>query len=150
MDDGESSDDCEGFIERGVSRDRFFQLVRFRGELRASDIAIMTPPVSDHRLDGVTLFDVRYAQIDISYAEGRDLSAEIGARRSRKKARGAYLVADDYTYGLARMYSGSAGVHYEEQKIFRDLDEAIAWLGVEPGQLAEAEAALVRMNDAAD
>ena len=138
--------DGQGFIERGVSRDQVFQLVRFRGNLQARDIAVMAPPASDHRLDGVTLFDVRSARIDLSYAEGRGLSQVIGSRRSTKKRRGAYLVADDFTYGLARMYAGSAGVYYEEQEIFRDIEEALAWLGVDATQAAEAEAALRRMD----
>ena len=58
----------------------------------------------------------------------------------------AIVVRNNLHYGLARMYQAIAEEYREEVRVMRDLDEAIAWLGV--SELAEQVRGLRRAEDA--
>jgi hypothetical protein len=50
------------------------------------------------------------------------------------ESRRAIVVSDDTIFGVSRMYEAQAASAGEVQ-IFRDIDEALAWLGVDPSDL---------------
>lgn len=58
------------------------------------------------------------------------------ARRSAfgAESRRAIVVSDDTIFGVSRMYEAQAATA-GEVRIFRDIDEALAWLGVDPSEL---------------
>ena len=45
-------------------------------------------------------------------------------------SRRAFVVADDVAFGMARMYQILTSDHAHDLTVFRDLDEARAWLGL--------------------
>jgi hypothetical protein len=49
-----------------------------------------------------------------------------------KNARRAVLVADDVTFGLARMHEMLRGASGDELQVFRDRAAAVEWLGLPP------------------
>lgn len=44
------------------------------------------------------------------------------------RSRTAIVVSDDYSYGMSRMYEAFADASPIEVDVFRDMDEAVAWL----------------------
>lgn len=68
---------------------------------------------------------------EISNARVRQI-AEADVRRPERIDRMAILVATDVGFGLARMYQTLSSEMNTEVRIFRDRDEAMAWLGLEP------------------
>ncbi len=50
-----------------------------------------------------------------------------------KGSRRAIVVGDDVTYGMARMYQILTDQHAHDLTVFREHEEAIAWLGL-PGE----------------
>ena len=77
------------------------------------------------------LSDARAAQSEVSGPGVRGL-----ARHSAfgPESRRAIVAADDAIFGVSRMYEAQA-TQAGEVRIFRDYDEALAWLGVDPSEL---------------
>jgi hypothetical protein len=79
------------------------------------------------------IFDLREAAISsLSFDDADELvdferahSRYLGPRRC------AFVAPDDINYGTARMYSTLEEDSPMETRVFRDLDSALAWLGVD-------------------
>ncbi len=64
-----------------------------------------------------------------------------------KESRRAFVVASQLQFGLSRMFGTLREVAGEKQfRVFRDMDEAIGFVGVDPGVVLEALAALRRKH----
>ena len=61
-------------------------------------------------------------------------SAHRGIANRRGNARVAVLVGDDLTYGLARMYEAMGLPPKLQMQVFRDVDEAEAWVSFPPSE----------------
>lgn len=75
------------------------------------------------------VFDLRAADLSRLTAEAfrgfAVINQDFAGRRGR--ARSALLVADDLQFGLLRMYEVLGATQNLENRVFRDLDDAIAW-----------------------
>jgi hypothetical protein len=79
------------------------------------------------------LVDTRHAaSMDRLSAEGlRKVAARASPHLRPPGGRMALVVAESLTYGLARMYSVYAEETRSEIEVFRDIEEACAWLGID-------------------
>jgi hypothetical protein len=83
-------------------------------------------PDYDPAFDGI--IDVRSASADVSPDDIRDI-AELVRRRPREATgRRAVLVSSDEHFGLMRMFEAYASGGPTRYRVFRDPDEAKAWL----------------------
>lgn len=108
--------------------DRNLLLVTVTGPVTDADFADANfPDVPSGTLE---LLDLAGAgRPEISTARLRHL-AETDTRRPQRIARMAILVTTDVAFGLARMYQTLSSEMKTEVQIFRDRDQALAWLGV--------------------
>jgi len=77
-----------------------------------------------------TLYDIRAGSLSGLYAQAMRWIGDQG--RKFKERRGAHrtalLVADDLSFGMSRMYEVLGGRPETAVRVFRDYDEALAWL----------------------
>jgi len=124
-------------IEDRFDAARNLLFVRFTGELSEEDLVKYAqraaanpaiPPAHDEL-------------IDLSRAEIADLQshtlrriAELfaGGDRTPERSRVALVAADDVSYGLSRMYQAFRSHSPLDLRVFRDVAEARAWLGLPP------------------
>jgi hypothetical protein len=102
------------------------------GEIGASDIIAALEELfrhPDYRPGLIGLADLR------SYTWRSEMSdirrvAQFMIANGKKigRSRTAIVVSSDYSYGMSRMYEAFAAASPIEVKIFRDMDEAVAWL----------------------
>ena len=115
--------------------DRNLVYVRFTGLVSREDTlefarALLSDPMFRPGLD--ELIDAR----DCEYSGGgfdeileyRGVRLESG-RPAAGKGRWACVVSDDLMYGLSRMFGTLASDLGVEMRVFRDMDEALGWLG---------------------
>ena len=123
-----------------VDADRSLVLSRGWGAVTGADLlmhvrSLRTDPRFQPQFS--QLFDFRATtDVRVDAQSVREIAAQnpfgAGARR-------AFVVANDVAFGMARMYQILTEVSPDELEVFRDLDEALRWLGV-----AEAKAELLR------
>jgi len=98
-------------------------------ELRAHQQAVLSDPAFDPTL--YQLWDCRGVdQVEVSNAVLRDLA---GSRSFAPGTKRAVVAATDLHYGLARMFQIMHGDAPEDFQVFRSLEDATAWLGLEVG-----------------
>ena len=86
------------------------------------------------------LADVRQAQaLDVSAATLRKVDALHRERYAGSDAgfRTAILTRKDQPYGIARMYQVFSDEGPENVKIFREMEEALEWLGIDRDALGD-------------
>ena len=100
-------------------------------ELKDHHVAMFGDPAFDPGFD--QLADFRGAIPRVSSETVRMI-----ARRSRfaSEARRAFVVSSEVAFGLGRMFELSLGAEAETVRLFEDIDEARAWLGLTPSSSA--------------
>ncbi|TLS67224.1 hypothetical protein FEF65_07225 [Mariprofundus erugo] len=86
----------------------------------------------------VELADCRYLH-DISALSSDGLMISAGMEKGQLRtagSKGAIVVANDVVFGLARVYAAIAAQSRIDSRVYRDLDEAVDWLGM--GHLKQA------------
>ena len=106
---------------------------RFQGEITMQDFigAIQESAAHPDWVAGKDLLtDLREAQLSLSYDEMTMVVESIPA--SQQIDKNAIVVRRDMEYGMARMFEmlSEKTVHWNEYRIFRDMDEAKQWLGI--------------------
>jgi hypothetical protein len=89
----------------------------------------------DYRPEGNSLCDVREAGVGAFTGEGvrRVVDTVLKHRGAPPGTRTAIVVGRDLTYGLARMFEQQLEAESpSDVMVFRDMDEAMAWLEGEP------------------
>ncbi len=129
--------------ERGIL------LVRFTGSVRPSHLRAGY----GHRATGAAyrpgmavITDLREALFDASYEEMTAVMQYLDAIFSRSggpPGSGAIVAPADLTFGLSRMYKLLTGDTYPTLAVFREWDEAIRWLEIDP---AAADALAARLE----
>jgi hypothetical protein len=119
-------------IDISFSWEQWLVHLTMHGEIDgAAFLAAIAQVAVDSRLqaDMHFLFDLRAATLSLSGADCEAVALRMG-RIAHWLHRTAFVVSTDYAYGLSRM----AGIYKElannptDFRIFRDLDEAAAWL----------------------
>lgn len=80
----------------------------------------------------IELADCRYLH-DISALSADGLMVSAGMEKGQLRtagSKGAIVVANDLVFGLARVYAAIAAQDRVDSRVYRDLDEAIDWLGM--------------------
>lgn len=87
--------------------------------------AALSDPAMDSSFDG--LVDMTAAQIKLSYDDVRQIAH--GLRNDHRASRGhwAFVVSSTLSHGIVRMFEALSDETITVQ-IFRDRDEALAWL----------------------
>jgi len=123
----------ERFLIRFEYRPEYLALVaRFHGLLTFQDLLQIAPQVHGHPnfpdVRGV-LFDMRAARTGHDPKELRRFVDLLAERREPRGYRAAYLVEDDFAFGMTRMFDALAeGLHDRARMIFREERAAFAWL----------------------
>jgi len=81
-----------------------------------------------YRVDAPRLYDVREVEDSIDTSALRSLAHRKEFIGSVDGARSAIVVSRDITFGIARMYQTWMEGQPVEVRVFRDVDEARAWL----------------------
>lgn len=74
------------------------------------------------------LIDVRAATSDMTPDDVRDIAELVRRRPATSESRRAVLVASDKHFGLMRMFEAYTSVGPTRYRVFRDPEEANAWL----------------------
>jgi len=102
------------------------------GEIGASDIIEAVEELfrnPDFRPGLIGLADLRSYTWRSEMSDIRRVAQFMIANGSKiGRSRTAIVVASDYSYGMSRMYEAFAAASPIKVKIFRDMDEAVAWL----------------------
>jgi hypothetical protein len=69
---------------------------------------------------------------DPSSIQLEEIAAMYGSIKDRISSRWALVVAEEYHYGLGRMYSVFAERYGLDARVYKDVSEARAWLDEEP------------------
>ncbi len=106
---------------------RVFEGVVTDDDLLRDTEALRSAP--DYKPEYRQLIDARGVErADVSTQVIRDLArASPGAADARR----AFVAASDLVFGLARMFEIQRADAPEEVRVFRDMDEARAWLGLD-------------------
>ena len=123
-------------IKRIYFRENNFVLTQIYGKLTNSEI-------SDHVIEMnhecsaekglMELADCRYLT-DVSELNSNQLLIAATFEKGESRAlggKGAIVVASEQIFGLARVYASVAANIRTDSQVFRNMDEAITWLGVE-------------------
>jgi hypothetical protein len=95
-------------------------------EMQGAIGAVASDPDFDPAM-GVVVDFTRVTTVPAS-AEIEQYMAYLGGQSERRNVKRAILVANDLQYGMARM-AAAYGEHYSLRvQVYRDLDEALAWL----------------------
>jgi hypothetical protein len=96
-------------------------------DLREHQRAVLADPDFDPTLN--QLWDLQQVEtLDISNAALRDLASSRSYAAGTKRA---VVAPRDVLYGTARMFQTLHDEAPEDVRVFRDADEAKAWLGIE-------------------
>lgn len=123
-------------IKRKYFKDHNFVLTLFYGRLTQAELGQHVIEMNNEYKDkaGVNeLADCRHLT-DISEltTTGVVISAQMEKGEERSfGSKGAIVVASDAVYGLARAYATIAQEARVDSKVYRSMDEAIEWLGVD-------------------
>lgn len=79
------------------------------------------------------LIDVRSAITGFTAEDLRDIAELVRRRPEGAESRRAVVVASDEHYGLMRMFEAYTASGPTRYRVFRDPDEAVAWLEEPPG-----------------
>ncbi len=123
-------------IKRVYFRDDNFVLTQIYGKLTNPEIGDHVIEMNrecsaDHAL--IELADCRFLT-DVSELNANQLLIAATLEKGHNRAiggKGAIVVASDQIYGLARVYASVAANIRSGSQVFRDMDAAITWLGVE-------------------
>lgn len=120
-------------------------LVVFQGSIDAEEEAatlVEAGALPGLRKDACILVDRRTARMAVGPEDVRpqlDLARNVFANADRPRL--AMVVAADYDFGMARMLELRGGTDTpHEVRVFRDLAQACAWLGVDPSVLPPEDA----------
>jgi hypothetical protein len=127
---GDREDGAELPITHVIDRVRQRMVTHVDGIVTFHDITChLEQEQRDHGLDLPELFDARYARIDLTARQVRQLVYRVAQMaRTTPFGQTAIVTTDNTTYGLARMFSmlaDSIGISVE---VFRDVDAAERWL----------------------
>ncbi len=119
--------------------------VRFKGKVRREDTfefaqELAADPLYRPGLD--ELIDARNCVFEGGFSDAleyRNVLRDI--RPSTGKGRWACVVSGDLMYGLSRMFGTLAGALGVEMRPFRNIADALAWLGMEDFDLPEEQKA---------
>jgi hypothetical protein len=75
-----------------------------------------------------SLWDLRDASFDLDVAQVNDLADTMKLMFAGSTNQTAFLVSEDLEFGLIRMYEVLRGTKDVRISVFRDRDDAIAWL----------------------
>ncbi|MBN1163735.1 MAG: hypothetical protein JXB45_04100 [Candidatus Krumholzibacteriota bacterium] len=84
------------------------------------------------------LIDLRQAEsVNRSSAALHTIASMVKARYqgSKQQPKTAIIASSDLSYGLSRMYQAYSDAVSGESSVFRNLDEALEWLGVPTGAI---------------
>ncbi len=109
-------------------------VTRAIGALRLSDLqehrkALLADPGFDPGFNH--LFDLR--EVERIAFSSEDVVQATLVRAFSESSRRAIVAPQDVSFGLSRMYELHREDHSESIRIFRDLDQALQWLGLDPG-----------------
>ncbi|MDJ0867222.1 MAG: hypothetical protein QNK03_14015 [Myxococcota bacterium] len=96
-------------------------------DMSSHQAALVADPSFDRTFDQI--WDCREVEVLEVSAEG--LRRLASARSFDADARRAVVAGTDVVYGMARMFQSLHDEAPEEVRVFRKLEEALAWLGVE-------------------
>ena len=103
-----------------------------RGEIAAAVEAHSSHP--DYRPEMNILWDLRDARFLIEFEEIKELTEHLSTLRTREAPhRVAFVVGDELTQMLTRMFPRVGPEHVVDYRTFDDLGEALDWLGLPPG-----------------
>jgi len=113
-----------------IDRERRLILNRAWGVLTADDLRVTREKLQDDpefQSDFAQLFDLRdVTEIAISSTMmGNVASSSVflpGVRR-------AFVTGNAMQFGMARMFAAHAEIHRQQVRVFREMSEALAWLG---------------------
>ncbi|MBO6557310.1 MAG: hypothetical protein JJ934_16195 [Pseudomonadales bacterium] len=137
--------------ESALSDDKHFRLVRWVGKFgreRAFKLVASDTTALEQEFDeGITLYDLRLADVMLNYYEAADsLALEIDDLKRPMRLKLALLVTGDLGRGLARMFLSLAKHSYHELEIFDDDKVCLKWLGFSGQQLESAKTALKQIE----
>lgn len=113
--------------ESGIIVIRYDGMIVF-GELRSVSFELCALARDGSRLSLIE--DFRAAELALSSDEIRGLAEEAVFRQHAERfGKWALLAADTATYGLARMYAAHVQEGDIAVQVFRDVAEAVSWLG---------------------
>jgi hypothetical protein len=102
------------------------------GEVGASEIIAAIDDLlrrPDYRTGMIGLADLRSYTWRAEVSDIRRIAQFMIANGARiGRSRTAIVVSNDYSFGMSRMYEAFAAASPIKLKIFRDMDEAVAWL----------------------
>jgi hypothetical protein len=113
--------------------------VRLAGPLSITEIqeflvALETDPGYSPELDA--LLDAREIDVDFGTADLRGFASHHRARAEGRSSRWGIVVSEDLTYGMGRMFEAFMSGSPREFRVFRSMEEAADWVGVDPETLA--------------
>jgi hypothetical protein len=118
-------------ITYAVDKTRNFVLVTWQGDVTAQDYRVHLQTMledSDALRAGRSLTDLRQANVLLSGAELKAVgAAEANPRLVGRQWKTAVVVSSPLNFGLARQY-GALSQSEESDSVFRDYDDALAWL----------------------
>ena len=130
-------------ITHRINRSLGIAIVTWRGQILDSDIeaalrAFFEDPAWEPGCHA--LIDVREADLAAVTSRGLRFVAAAAAGHVRdlegKEFKTAILASDDAVFGLGRMYEAYTAESPETVQVFRDLQQALSWLGA-PADLIE-------------
>ena len=92
--------------------------------------AILRDPAFNEGMD--LLFDARESKVNPSLAQVKERVVFLRSVVHHSSGRMAIVVSDALRYGLSRMLSTYAQMRGMNIDVFRDVEEALCWLGSEP------------------
>ena len=97
-----------------------------RADMESALSAIYEDP--ERSLPSTYLWDLREAEIDWSGEQVKDFVYWVLANRPEGTSRNAVVASSDLQFGLARMYEALISEIPANLSVFRDMDEARAWV----------------------
>ena len=111
-------------IKNGILRESYIGLIDF-DVLRDANTAIISNPEFRKGLNFLT--DLREATIQVGYKEMLIHTSQLPDLGIKKQA---FIVDRDLEFGMIRMFETLTNEkgHYEEVRIFKDIEEGLKWL----------------------
>ncbi len=122
------------FISLLVDARRRVVIQRFGGAISAADILEARDQIVAHpdfRNDFDSILDV--TQVETVIATSAELAELVRTTPLGRDSRVAMVASTELAFGLSRLSATHAEVSGREARVFRDMSEAMAWLGVPDG-----------------
>ena len=118
-------------VDAHIDWDDGLILFTVRGPLLRADMEAALSSVyadAERSLPSTYLWDLREAEIDWSGEQVKEFVHWVLANRPEGTSRNAVVASSDLHFGLARMYEALTSDLPVNLSVFRDMDEARAWV----------------------